>query len=54
MTQKDLAEASGVDRGNISRIESGGRRNPQVDVLGRLAAALQVTPNYFFQKMSRA
>lgn len=39
ITQTELAEVSGVDQAEISRIENG-RANPTLDTVSRLAAAL--------------
>ncbi|MBV7292678.1 helix-turn-helix transcriptional regulator [Corynebacterium sp. TAE3-ERU16] len=39
ITQMELAEVSGVDQAEISRIENG-RANPTLDTVSRLAAAL--------------
>lgn len=39
MTQKELAEKSGIRQSNISRIESGAA-SPTVDTLSRIAAGL--------------
>lgn len=39
MTQKELAEKSGLRQSNISRIESGAA-SPTVDTLSRIAAGL--------------
>lgn len=39
MTQKELAEKTGIRQSNISRIESGAR-SPTVDTLARIAAGL--------------
>ena len=39
MTQKELAEKTGIRQSNISRIESGAS-SPTVDTLARIAAGL--------------
>jgi transcriptional regulator with XRE-family HTH domain len=41
-TQEDLAEASGLHRTYISQLETASR-NPTIDVLERLSAALRVS-----------
>lgn len=44
-----LAELSQVDASMISRIET--KKNvPSAPVLGRLAGALRVSPNYFYER----
>lgn len=41
----DLARASGIDAGNLSKLEHGaGPRTPRLSTLKRLAAALGVRP----------
>ncbi len=42
MTQADLAKKAKVDQGYISTLEAGGKKNPGIDVLKRLARALGV------------
>ena len=42
-TQERLAERSGVQAGEISRIEAG-KRDPQISTLEKLAAALELSP----------
>ena len=42
MTQQDIADYTGMDRGNIGRIESK-RYTPTLDVLMRYASALGMT-----------
>jgi transcriptional regulator with XRE-family HTH domain len=49
ITIEKLAELSGLDPGNLSKIERGIRR-PRADTLGKLAAALKLTPRAFYQK----
>lgn len=44
LTQEQLALAAEVATSNISRIE-GGKRNPSVDLLKRIAAALGMSPS---------
>jgi transcriptional regulator with XRE-family HTH domain len=43
LTQKQVAERSGVHATEVSRIE-GGKRDPQVSTLERLAAAVEMKP----------
>jgi transcriptional regulator with XRE-family HTH domain len=43
LTQEDVAERSGVQAGEVSRIERG-KRDPQVSTVERLAAAVEVPP----------
>lgn len=43
LSQKELAEASGIDQSYLSMIESDQRRNPGVRIISRLARALQVS-----------
>ena len=43
LTQEQVAERSGVQAGEISRIEHG-KRDPKVSTLEKLAAALEVPP----------
>ena len=43
LTQEQVSERSGVQAGEISRIEAG-KRDPQVSTLERLAKALEVSP----------
>jgi transcriptional regulator with XRE-family HTH domain len=43
LSQKDLAEASGIDQSYLSMIESDQRHNPGVRIISRLARALQVS-----------
>lgn len=43
LTQEQVAERSGVQAGEISRIERG-QRDPQVSTLLKLAKALKVPP----------
>lgn len=50
LTQDALAKLAAVDPGSVSKIESGSRLHPRADIIGRLAGALKVTPNYFYEK----
>ena len=43
MTQEKLSEASGLHRSYVASVEGGGR-NPTLDVIVKLAQALQVPP----------
>jgi HTH-type transcriptional regulator / antitoxin HipB len=42
-TQEELSARSGVQPGEISRMEAG-KRDPQVSTLEKLAAALEIPP----------
>jgi transcriptional regulator with XRE-family HTH domain len=43
LTQEEVAERSGVQAGEVSRIERG-KRDPQVSTLERLAEAVETPP----------
>jgi transcriptional regulator with XRE-family HTH domain len=43
LTQEEVAERSGVQAGEISRIERG-KRDPQISTLEKLAAAVELPP----------
>jgi len=43
LSQKEVAEAAGIDQSYLSMIESGQRRNPGMRIVSRLAQALQVS-----------
>jgi transcriptional regulator with XRE-family HTH domain len=43
LTQEDVAERSGVQAGEVSRIEAG-KRDPKVSTLEKLAAAVELPP----------
>jgi transcriptional regulator with XRE-family HTH domain len=43
LTQEQVAERSGVQAGEVSRIEAG-KRDPQVSTLERLAKAVEMPP----------
>lgn len=44
MTQGDIHRATGMDRGYISRVESG-LKNPTISNLEKIAEALKVSPD---------
>ena len=50
MTQKQLAEASGITQASMSRIESGIVKQPRHEALKGLAVALGVTVDYLIGK----
>ena len=43
LTQEEVAERSGVQAGEVSRIERG-KRDPQVSTLEKLAVAVELPP----------
>lgn len=43
LTQEEVSERSGVQAGEVSRIECG-KRDPQISTLEKLAAAVEVPP----------
>jgi transcriptional regulator with XRE-family HTH domain len=43
LTQEEVAERSGVQAGEVSRIERG-KRDPQISTLEKLAAAVELPP----------
>ena len=47
MTQKELAEATGIAQGEISKLENG-TRNPSIELLQRLAEGLDMTLSVSF------
>ncbi len=47
LTQEELAARSGVQAGEISRIERG-KRDPQVSTVEKLAAAVELPPGRLF------
>lgn len=47
-TMYQLAKRSGVSRGQLSRMESGEARHPASETLQRLARALEVQPEEFY------
>jgi len=50
MTQKDLADATGIPQATVSRIERGVIEQPRVEVLRKLADALHVTVDYLVDR----
>jgi transcriptional regulator with XRE-family HTH domain len=42
LTQVDLAKRANVERTYIVKLESGNKKNPSLDILGKLAKALGV------------
>lgn len=53
MTQDELARRTGISRPNISRFESG-NYNPSLEMMVRIAAALDMTLNVKLQKSKEA
>ena len=47
LTQEQVSERSGVQAGEVSRIERG-LRDPQVSTVEKLAAAVEVSPGRLF------
>jgi transcriptional regulator with XRE-family HTH domain len=47
LTQEQVAERSGVQAGEVSRIEQG-KRDPQVSTVEKLAAAVELPPGRLF------
>jgi transcriptional regulator with XRE-family HTH domain len=47
-TQEELSERSGVQTGEISRMERG-KRDPQVSTVEKLAAALELPPGQLLE-----
>jgi transcriptional regulator with XRE-family HTH domain len=43
LTQEEVAQRSGLEQGEVSRVERG-LRDPQVSTLEKLAAAVEVPP----------
>ena len=44
MSQGDICRATGMDRGYISRVESG-QKNPTISNLEKIAVALKISPD---------
>jgi len=53
MTQDELARRTGISRPNISRFESG-NYNPSLEMMVRMAAALDMTLNVKLEKSKEA
>ncbi len=53
MTQRGLADATGLPQATISRIERGVIQQPRVEVLTKLADALHVTVDYLIDRSDR-
>lgn len=53
LTQEQLAHLAGVDMRYLGGIERG-EHNPTVDVLGRLADAMEMHPRDFFDDTAQA
>lgn len=51
LTQEQLGHEAGIDLTYVGRIERN-QKNPTVDVIGRLAAALRVHPSAFFDEIA--
>jgi transcriptional regulator with XRE-family HTH domain len=49
LTQEQVAERSGVQAGEVSRIERG-LRDPQVSTLEKLAAAVEMQPGELLER----
>jgi transcriptional regulator with XRE-family HTH domain len=49
LTQEEVAERSGLQAGEISRIEHG-KRDPQVSTVVKLAKALEVAPGWLLEE----
>ncbi len=49
LTQEQVAERSGVQAGEISRIEAG-KRDPRVSTLERLAKAVELKPGQLLER----
>ena len=48
LTQEQVAERSGVQAGEVSRIETG-KRDPKVSTVERLAKAVEVKPGQLLE-----
>lgn len=49
LTQKDLADRSGVTYSTITKLESGNHQNPTVETIVKIASALQVKVDYLIE-----
>ncbi|MFA5056475.1 MAG: helix-turn-helix transcriptional regulator [Opitutaceae bacterium] len=45
LTQRQVADLAAMPQPAYARLESGGRENPRIDTLQRLAKALRTTPD---------
>lgn len=54
MTQKELAAAVGVTQAYIHALETGKRKNPSLQVLMKIAEALNVTANRLLSSCEKA
>lgn len=52
LTQQGLADAAGIDRKTVNRIEMG-RFTPNIDTLARLAAAMRIEPTDLLKQPRR-
>lgn len=43
LTQQQVADAAGIAQPTYARLESGGRENPRIDTVEKLAKALRTT-----------
>ena len=50
MTQKDLARASGLSQGQVSKLEIG-QREPTGETVDRLSSALRYPPSFFYESL---
>ncbi|MBM6619061.1 helix-turn-helix domain-containing protein [Bacillus suaedaesalsae] len=53
MTLSELSKVSGVSKSYLSFIERGIQKNPSIDVIERLAAALEVQPHVIYSKITK-
>jgi transcriptional regulator with XRE-family HTH domain len=50
LTQRELAEAAEVSQSMVAKIEAGNSRRPQLEILVRLAKALELPEDLFIEK----
>jgi transcriptional regulator with XRE-family HTH domain len=50
LTQQELADASGVSRAYINGLETGGFKNPSINVLKMIAASCKCNVAEFFRE----
>ncbi|KAA0548338.1 helix-turn-helix transcriptional regulator [Bacillus sp. BGMRC 2118] len=53
MTLSELSKVSGVSKSYLSFIERGIQKNPSIDVIERLASALDVQPHVIYTKIAK-